>query len=539
MTCIALVSTTAVANADVWWANYGSGRVGHSNTDGTDISSSFITARSMASGVAVNSEYVYWANGMYEAPGSVGRARRDGSGADNDFINRSNFSSTGIGDIAVDETYIYFSQPNIGKIGRAKLDGTDIRPNFISGLEYHYGIAVDAEHVYWADQSRNSVGRANIDGTSVNRAFITGADDPLSVAVDANHVYWNNWNTSTIGRANIDGTSINQAFVATGSGVVGVAVDSEHIYWTCQYETTIGRANIDGTNAKGDWMATGANNYNLEVDRSTSSTSSSSSSSSSSSTSSSSTTSTSTSTSTTLPPASSTTIDSSTVQVMTSTPTTSPIPKGEAVVAQIAQKALPRLAPTPTTQLQPDPTTSTTVATIPILPTTQTGEAKSVVNGVVENAVITRRDNSMQIDTTVIDAVFSAYSSDGDKLALDVTGSLRVSAGDIIEADATGFSPGTEVQVWLNSTPTLLGSFEVTPDGRVTARVDVPAALATGKHRVSLVGTTDGGSATLTAGILAGAIESNGFNMLLIIPLSIAMIIAITVPTTLRQRRRR
>lgn len=513
--------TTTVAHADLWWSNYGAGTVGHSNPDGTSSNRSFIAGRSPGAGVTSNSEYVYWANGLYSAPGSIGRARRDGTGVDNDFIARSNFPGTGIGDVAVDNTYIYFSQPNDGKIGRAKLDGTDINLNFVTGMSYFYGLSVDANYVYWADQGGGSIGRANIDGTSPNRNFISGASNPLGMTIDANHVYWNNYGTSTIGRANLDGSNVDQNFITGLSDVVGVAVDSNFIYWTAFSSGFIGRANLNGSGANSSWMATDTGNYFLDVDLPATTT-----------------TSTTSTTSTTTPPmASTTTIPSSS----TTTPlvTGSPAMSGSTSLPPQSKGSTPASLPPQSTIESSSTSSTTTIVNNPVIPSAATGKVKLSLGGVESDAIVTRSNDSLNIDTANIDAVLSAYSSSGNKIPLDETGALRVSVGDIIEIDTSGFLPNTDLQVWLNSTPTLLGSFEVDTEGHLNSRVNVPASIATGKHRLSLVGSSSKGVAVLTTGILAGAVESNGFNLFLLVPLVLAIFIAITVPTTLRLRRKR
>jgi virginiamycin B lyase len=71
-------------------------------------------------------------------------------------------------------------------IGRAKLDGTDVDPSFItvasSPTGGPVGVAVDAAHVYWTNSYTNSIGRAKLDGTDVDPSFIRGARGPWGMA---------------------------------------------------------------------------------------------------------------------------------------------------------------------------------------------------------------------------------------------------------------------------------------------------------------------------------------------------------------------
>jgi uncharacterized protein YjbI with pentapeptide repeats len=130
-------------------------------------------------------------------------------------------------------------------------------------------VAVDSSFVYWTDVAHSSVGRANLDGTGVNPSFVAGAGNARGVAVDGQHIYWTQLvgtgqpQGGSIGRANLDGTGANASFI-TGleapSPWGGLAVDSSHVYWAnsyhCDYQTTppslcaggtIGRASLDGT----------------------------------------------------------------------------------------------------------------------------------------------------------------------------------------------------------------------------------------------------------------------------------------------------
>ncbi|MGA1078337.1 MAG: fibronectin type III domain-containing protein, partial [Nitriliruptoraceae bacterium] len=56
-----------------------------------------------------------------------------------------------------------------------------------------------------------------------------------------------------------------------------------------------------------------------------------------------------------------------------------------------------------------------------------------------------------------------------------------------------GFAPGTEVSVWLFSTPSRLEVVEVGPDGAFPAVVAVPSPAAIGDHTVQIAGITAGG----------------------------------------------
>jgi hypothetical protein len=158
-------------------------------------------------------------------------------------------------------------------IGRANLDGSDVKRDFIVLPRPAGGgeVAVDDAHLYWANTATDephgivpSIGRANLDGTSPNQTFITDVNLNVDsgVAVDDEHVYWVSTaggpGTGGIGRTNLDGTGVEESFI-TGLDFPagGLAVDGSHVYWTSthpesignpyDHSNRIGRANLDGT----------------------------------------------------------------------------------------------------------------------------------------------------------------------------------------------------------------------------------------------------------------------------------------------------
>ena len=168
--------------AFVYWTNENG--IGRANLDGTGIADSFIDVGRDATSVAVDDNYIYW---RWESPppfrGAVGRA----------------------------------PPRALGAIGRARLDGTDIDENFISGVDVNPGrLAVDANHIYWIQYigppglARTSIARANLDGTDVQTEFIS--QGAYGVAVDDHYIYWTGGDS--IGRAKVDGTEVDPDFIS-------------------------------------------------------------------------------------------------------------------------------------------------------------------------------------------------------------------------------------------------------------------------------------------------------------------------------------
>ncbi len=145
--------------------------------------------------------------------------------------------------------FVYWTNDPGNSVGRAKINGTGLNDNFITGLNRPIGVAVDSKYIYWADWNANQIGRANLNGTGVKLDFIPGVH-PEGIAVTANAgIFWgNDTSTSdTIGHANIDGSNPTINFAATGTNISGVAADENYVYWLDNTNNKIGRVPVTGS----------------------------------------------------------------------------------------------------------------------------------------------------------------------------------------------------------------------------------------------------------------------------------------------------
>ena len=158
--------------------------------------------------------------------------------------------------------FVYWANDDQTSIGRAKINGSGANNNFITGVAGVHGIAVDSKFIYWTTLSSgtSSIGRANLDGSGVNNQFITtNVTAPDSIAVTSSAIYWTNqlgMTGSSIGRANLDGGNPNLNFIPGPVNPCGLAADSNALYFFTD-ATHVGRG--DGVvGAEGDALVEGA-----------------------------------------------------------------------------------------------------------------------------------------------------------------------------------------------------------------------------------------------------------------------------------------
>lgn len=238
---LALTGASPVAGHIYWTES--AGQIGRANMAGLDVNKSFVTGADLPEGVAVDGTYIYWVD---EVAGSMGRAKLDGSDVNQSFV-------TGLGepqDVTVSPSYIYFTTAY--GIERTDLSGSNVTNLHQSGSLF--GIAVDNSYVYWTDPVTSTIGRANLDGTGAT-TLIGGLDRPDGVAVDGTYIFWTEHYDNSIGRAKLDGTDANASFITGANGPVGIADDGTYIYWVNRGNGQIGRAKLDGSDVNQSFIS--------------------------------------------------------------------------------------------------------------------------------------------------------------------------------------------------------------------------------------------------------------------------------------------
>jgi hypothetical protein len=238
---LALLLTAATAHGELYWADLDTNKIGRANLNGSSANASFISpSRPLGGGVAVDAGHIYWASWW----GYIGRADRDGTDVDEDFME----TRSSVSFVAVDDEYVYWTTDNDwdGAIGRARIDGTEVDDTFITGAEEPEGIAVTDTHIYWADWYRGTIGRAELDGTEVDHDFISDAGDARGLAVNGTHIYWTDSTLNGfVARANLDGTGL-RTNLFQDAYPIGVATVGDLVYWGTHHWDSIALGRTGG-----------------------------------------------------------------------------------------------------------------------------------------------------------------------------------------------------------------------------------------------------------------------------------------------------
>jgi hypothetical protein len=186
--------------------------------------------------------------------------------------------------------------------------------------------------------------------------------------------------------------------------------------------------------------------------------------------------------------------------------------------------------------------TSTTqpAVVVPDAPSAEPGSAGVVVDGEIVDAVLTRSENRLVLSAGPVSTTAYGETADGERIPLDESGALRLESGDVIVVEGAGFEAGAEVEVWMMSTPTLLGELIADRSGVVSGRFAPPVTLEPGEHRLVLSGAVDGDLPVVLAfGVFFGSEPTPLWSGIPIwIPVSIAVGLALIVPTRYSRRRR-
>ena len=234
----------------------------------------------------------------------------------------------------------------------------------------------------------------------------------------------------------------------------------------------------------------------------------------------------------------------------TAAPTTVAI--GQASVATIASTVVPvstvangiskqtKTTTAPSSTSTSSTTTTTAAPVAPQPPAVDTGTSKVVVDGTTEDATVSRENNQLVVTAGETTVHLTSLNDNGSIAPLDSDGNLRIDNGGSVRVSVDGFAAESDVDVWMFSTPTLLGRAKVDSSGNLSKAFPLPALIESGKHRLVMKGTNGAGKEqTIAVGLVVGGeTKSSRINVLAISSaIALAIFGALFLPAVLRRRR--
>jgi hypothetical protein len=226
----------AIDAAHIYWANDTNGTIGRADLDGSEVNQRFITGLDHPCGLSIDASYIYWTSSHYsQEHGAIGRAGIDGAHPQAEFL------KTAYPPCAVATSGAYLFGPSLDPenlaagIFQTASNGGGTPALLVPHVETGCGIAVSGEYIYWTNPEdggtlEGAIGRSRVDGSQVEPRFIGGLEDPTGLAIHENEIYWTEaapiGPRGAISRVGIDGSNVQKGIVSSQVGPFGIAVDN-------------------------------------------------------------------------------------------------------------------------------------------------------------------------------------------------------------------------------------------------------------------------------------------------------------------------
>ena len=194
-----------------------------------------------------------------------------------------------------------------------------------------------------------------------------------------------------------------------------------------------------------------------------------------------------------------------------------------------------------TTTSSTSTSSTTTVPVAPDAPDAAPGEAAAIVDGEPLATTLERSDNSLIVSGAGIAATVYGESKDGVRIDLDAEGNLNLTGEDSVVVEAKGYDAGEEIAVWLHSTPVRLGVLTAGADGSIKGTFALPDGAEKGDHRLVLQGkSATGQDVVIGIGLTVGNVDGTSglTRALIVVPVALAVLLGLMIPTTMRRRRK-
>ncbi|UZN03101.1 RHS repeat domain-containing protein [Cellulomonas sp. S1-8] len=138
------------------------------------------------------------------------------------------------------------------------------------------------------------------------------------------------------------------------------------------------------------------------------------------------------------------------------------------------------------------------------LPAPAPDQAEAWVDGARVPSTVTTDAGTRTVTAGSVRVTLTGLDASGRPAGAD--GRLVVTPDGSVTVTGSGFAPGELVDLWLFSTPVLLGTAHVGSDGTFAARFALPTGVPAGQHTLQLNGTAaDGTLVSIASGVLVEA----------------------------------
>lgn len=477
---------------------------------------------------------LYWENSF--EPG-IGRANLDGTGCE--LVAQAGYYGKGYITLDSTATYMYSVQNNA--VRRVTLSNGTVTPLTFTGVEVTVtglgDMVVHNGKLYVAINNSGSAGHimeATIDTTTTAQSaqlIVTGQPvGVLGLAVDAvnNKIYWGTG--SAVKRSNLDGTSIETVYTGAVNFVQVIPTENKILVGSegnNMQVMDLNGGNVMSLNVKSRGFVT-AVVTNMAPPTTTTIP----------------TTTTAAPTTTTVAPTTTTVAATTSTAVAVAEPSATVAPSQSATSeTRTTRSTSPAITQTTIASLVPttsSTTTTTTTTTVPPAPEVDGGDGVVVIDGVETAVAVSRSDNRFTISTGDVSATLTGITASGEIAALDEDGAVRLTNDDLFEIELEGLAPNSAVEVWMYSTPNKLGVTQVNASGQGTERYAIEDSVSPGAHRIVLRGeNSDGKKLEIAFGMFIGFENSTSTaaRVVIIVPIVLALLFGLLLPTALRRRR--